>query len=612
MAGHSKSYASIGAGQIHFRAVAGPGIPLVLLHRTPVSSASFDTVLDFLDGRRGAVALDTPGFGQSFRPIGSPSTEEYALWLIEALDALKLHDFHLAAHHTGTHFAVEMARLAPDRVRSLTLSGVLYAPEEERVKLRADIGYAGAIAKDGAHVADTWKLMKSLFLDYDGPLVHAETLGALTSMDARDQAFDAIFKQDFRAVFEQVRCPVQIVQASDDPLTLGGMLTRFREDFPATPIRLTGPAFLATPERQAGQFARAIQTFIQQIDGTEQTMANRRYTLKRGETGYDLVRSDTEIPAPAQGEVVVRVGAVSVNRRDLGICDFSYPVNGADNFTPLSDAAGEIVAVGAGVDGWSVGDRVASTFCQNWTRGRLTLPAVMSALGSGGPGVLAEHIVLSAEGITGIPDNWSWQEAACIPCAGVTAWRALMTLGHLQADDWVLIIGTGGVALFAVQIAVAAGAKVIVLSSSDDKIETVKAMGANAGVNYKTTPEWSEAVRAITGGMGVNHVVELGGSGTLSRSIASLGLDGHLAMIGALDGFGGDIPGMPMIFSALRVSAVMVGSRADQEALVAFMQDKGLRPIIDSVFAFDDADAAYARTEEGAFGKVIVSLENPA
>ena len=612
MAAHSKGYASTGAGQIHFRAVAGPGVPIVLLHRTPVSSASFDSVLDFLDGRRHAIALDTPGFGQSFRPTGSPSTQDYAAWFLAALDDLELNVFHLAAHHTGTHFAAEMARLVPDRVRSLTLSGVLYAPAEERSRLRADIGNAAAIAQDGSHVADTWKLMKSLFLDYDGPLVHAETVGALISMEARDQAFDAIFKQDFRAVMQQVRCPVQVVQAGDDPLTLGGMLANFREDFPDIPVHLTGPAFLATPERQAGQFARAIQTFIQPIDGTEQAMTNRRYTLKRGETGYDLARSDTAIPVPAQGEVVVRVGAVSINRRDLGIRDFSYPVNGADNFTPLSDAAGEIVSVGAGVDQWHVSDRVASTFCQNWSGGRLTLPAVMSALGSGGPGVFADHVVLSAQGVTRIPDDWTWQEAASIPCAGVTAWRALMTLGNLQADDWVLVIGTGGVALFAVQIAVAAGAKVIVLSSSDDKIEAVKAMGAHAGVNYRTTPEWSEAVRAITGGMGVNHVVELGGSGTLQKSIASLGLDGHLAMIGALDGFGGEIPGMPMIFSALRVSAVMVGSRADQEALIAFMQSKGLRPIIDSVFAFDDADAAYARTEAGAFGKVIVSLENPA
>lgn len=612
MAGVTRGYARIGAGQIHYRRVDGPGVPIVLLHRTPVCSSSFDAVLDYLDGRNAAVALDTPGFGQSFRPEGRPTSEMYAGWFLDALEALGIERFHLGAHHTGTHFAAEMARLAPARVASLTLSGVLYAPEGERRKLRADIGDAEPIAPDGSHVTECWRLMKSLFLDYAGPLVHAETLGALTAMEARDQAFDAIFAQDFGAVFGAVRCPVQIVQAADDPLTLGGMLTRFREDFPGVPFQPTGPAFLATPERQPGQFARALLSFIstdQETDTT--TMTNRRYTLKQDKNGYGLLRADTQIPDPAQGEVVVRVHAVSINRRDVSIRDLSYPVNGADNFVPLSDAAGEIVALGAGVEDWKVGDRVASTFCQNWAGGRLTLPAAVSALGGGGPGVLADHVVLSASGITRIPEEWSWEEAASLPCSGVTAWRALMTLGQLQADDWVLIIGTGGVALYALQIAVAAGARAIVLSSSDDKIAKVKAMGAHSGVNYVTTPEWADAVRAITGGAGVNHVVELGGSGTLAKSIASLGLDGHLALIGALDGFGGEIPALPMIFAALRVSAVMVGSRADQEALVAFMQDKGLRPVIDSVFAFDEAEAAYARTARGAFGKVIVSLAEP-
>lgn len=605
----TKGYASTSAGQIHYRKVDGPGTPLILLHRTPVSSASFGPMLAFLAGKRAAVAFDTPGFGGSFRPLGQPSTVDYARWLLEAVDALGIERFHLAAHHTGTHFAAEMARMAPDRVQSLTLSGVLYAPPEERLTMRADIGNALPITPDGAHVADAWRLMKSLFLAYDGPLVHAETLGVLVSMAARDQAFDAIFAQDFGAVMRDVTCPVQVVQAGEDPLTLGGYLTRFRADFPAIPVHATGPAFLATPERQPGQFARAILTFIQPIEAETALMTNRRYTLAQSAHGYDLVRSDAAIPQPAQGEVVVRVHAVSLNRRDLSIRDLSYPVNGADHFMPLSDAAGEIVAIGEDVEGWAIGDRVGSTFCQHWAGGRLTLPAAFSALGSGGPGVFADYAVLSAEGITRLPDGWSWEEGASIACAGVTAWRALMTLGQMQRDDWVLIIGTGGVALFALQIAVAAGARAIVLSSSDDKIAQVKAMGAVAGVNYVETPEWAEAVRKITGGAGVNQVVELGGSGTLAKSIASMGLDGHLALIGALDGFGGDIPAMPMIFAALRVSALMVGSRADHEAVLAFMHDKGLRPIIDSSFSFDDAEQAYARTGKGAFGKVVITMD---
>jgi NADPH:quinone reductase-like Zn-dependent oxidoreductase/pimeloyl-ACP methyl ester carboxylesterase len=605
---HIKGYANIDAGQVHFRKVEGPGTPVILLHRTPVSSASFDRMLDFLVGKRAAFALDTPGFGNSFRPSGKPGTQDYGRWFLEAITALGISEFHLAAHHTGTHFAVEMARLAPSRVRSLTLSGVLYASQADRRKSRADIGNAPPITPDGAHVSGCWTLMKSLFLDYDGALVHAETLGGLMAMEARDQAFDAIFEQDFGAVLRDVTCPIQVVQASDDPLTLAGMLTRLREDFPAIPVHLTGPAFLATPERQPGQFARHLLAFITQTEAETHSMENRRYTLVKATSGYDLVRADAAIPQPAMGEVVVRVHAVSLNRRDLGIRDLSYPVNGADHFVPLSDAAGEIVAVGDGVDNWQVGDRVASCFFQNWAGGRLTLPAVLSSLGAGGPGVFAGYVALPADGIVRLPDGWDWTEGATLGCAGVTAWRALMTLGKLQKDDWVLIIGTGGVALFALQIAVAAGARAIVLSSSDDKIAQVKAMGAIAGVNYAENPDWVEAVRAITGGAGVNHVVELGGSGTLSKSIASLGLDGHLAMIGALDGFGGDIPALPMIFAALRVSAVMVGSRADHQDLTAFMAQKGLRPVIDSVFATDQVEQAYHRAGQGAFGKVVIKL----
>ncbi len=261
--------------------------------------------------------------------------------------------------------------------------------------------------------------------------------------------------------------------------------------------------------------------------------------------------------------------AVSLNRRDISIRDLSYPVFEADRFTPLSDGAGEIVAVGDGVTGLAVGDRVVSTFFQNWPDGRVTMPAMLSALGAGGPGMLAEHVLLAETCVTRIPDGWSFEEAACIPCAAVTAWNALMTLGHLKQGEWVLVLGTGGVALFALQIAVAAGAKVVILSSSDEKLERARAMGAAAAINYATTPDWAPAVKEVTDG-GVLHAVELGGVGTLERSVASMALGGHLALIGALDGFGGDLSATAMIVGALRASAVMVGSQADQRAVLAF------------------------------------------
>lgn len=602
-------YVVTGGGQVHGRRVAGSGDPVILLHRTPVCSAGFETVLRFL-ARAGqaAIALDSPGFGASFTPVGAPTAADYGAWLLAAIDALGIDRFHLAAHHTGTHFATEIAGLAPDRALSLTLSGVLLAPAEERASMREDMGHAPAVDLDGTYMAETFRLMRSLFLDPLPGLVHAEAMGALVAGRGRDLAFDAIFAQDFAAVLARVlaagRTAVRVVQASDDPLTLNGMLGRLREQFPAVPVELVGPAFLATPERQSGAFARSI---LNNIKGPT-TMDNRRYHLVRSAAGYDLTRADGEIPVPGAGEVLVQVRAVSLNRRDLGVRDLSYPVNGADHFTPLSDAAGEVVAVGEGVTRWKAGDRVASAFLQNHPGGRLTLPGLLSSLGAGGPGVFADYVVLAESGLVEVPQGWSFEEAACLPCAGVTAWSALRTLGNVQPGDRVAVIGTGGVALFAIQLAAAMGAKPIVLSSSDEKIARARALGAVDAINYRECPEWADELRKRTNGAGVEHVVELGGAGTLQRSVAALGLNGHLAIIGALDGFGGSIDALPLIFSALRVSAVMVGSRQDHEDLSRFMAEQNLKPVIDSAFAFDDAAAAYARADQGAFGKVVVSL----
>lgn len=605
-----KFYVATSAGQIHGRRLGTGVIPLVLLHRTPVSSASFVRIMEYLAAAGSeAIALDTPGFGESFMPCGAPATVDYGRWLLEALDTLGIGRFHLVAHHTGTHFAVEIASAVPERVASLSLSGILFAPADERAAMRDDIANAPTIDADGRYLTETFKLMKSLFLDPEPDLVHAETMGALVSGPGRDLAFDAIFAQDFAGLVARViadgRVPVQVIQAADDPLTLAGHLDRFRQAFPQVPVTMTGPAFLATPERQSGAFARALLAVTTENPG----MDNRRYQLLKDGERYDLVRADGPIPVPGRGEILVRVRAVSLNRRDLGVRDLSYPVNGADHFTPLSDAAGDVVAVGEGVTGWKAGDRVMSTFFQNHVAGRLTLPAMLSSLGGGGPGVLADYIVLAESGALAVPEGWSYEDAACLPCAGVTAWNALKTLGGLQAGDNVAVIGTGGVALFAVQIAAASGARPIILSSSDDKIERALALGAVAGVNYRNTPEWAVELRKMTNGAGVQHVVELGGSGTLQKSINALGLNGHLALVGALAGFGGEMSALPLIFSALRVSAVMVGSRADHAALAEFMSAHGLRPVIDSRFAFDDAEAAYSRASAGAFGKVVITLD---
>lgn len=603
-----KAYADTAAGQIHLRRVDGPGDPVVLLHRTPVSSASFGCVLERLAGRRAAIALDTPGFGASFRPTGRPSTIEYGAWLLAALDALGVYRFHLAGHHTGTHLAAEIAVAAPDRVRSLLLNGVLFATAAEREFFRAQVGEAVAVDAHGAYLIQSWGLMKGMFPRFHADLVQTEFLGAIGAPDGRNQAFGAIFDQDFPAVFDRVSCPVTVLQAIDDPLA--GFADRIRKARPGVVVTTQGKTGVAAPELEPEIFAETVLAFTA---GAERTpfewtppMTDRRFSLVRAGQGFDLRESVAPIPAPGAGDVVVRVRAVALNRRDVMIRQGWYPVGEADDFAPLSDAAGEIVAVGEGVSDLKVGDRVASTFFQAWPGGRPDLGALTSSLGAGGRGVLAQHVVLSAGGVTLIPDSLDFEAAATLPCSGVTAWAALMTHGALQAGDWVLTLGTGGVSLYALQIAVAAGAKVAIVSSSDDKLARAKAMGASVAVNYVANPEWQDEILAATGG--VHHAVELGGEGTLAKSLACLAPGGHLALIGALAGFGGSIPAAGLVMGAQRVSALAVGSRADQLALTDFVTQHGIKPQIDNVFALDEIEMAYARAGAGAFGKVVVTL----
>jgi NADPH:quinone reductase-like Zn-dependent oxidoreductase/pimeloyl-ACP methyl ester carboxylesterase len=607
-----KAYVDTAAGQVHLRRVDGPGDPVILLHRTPVSSASFEAVLERLAGRRAAIALDTPGFGQSFKPVGRPSTVDYGAWLLAAIDALDIDRFHLVGHHTGTHLAGEIAVAAPERVRSLLLNGVLFANASEREMFRTQVGSAAPIDAHGAYLIQSWGLMKGMFPGFRANLVQTEFLGAIGAPEGRDQAFGAIFDQDFPAVFESVSCPVTVLQAVDDPLAgFAGRIRRARRGIVVTTQGKTG---VAAPELEPEIFAETVLAFAAGVETTPPNtplqwtppMTDRRFSLVRASQGFELAESIVPVPTPGPGEVLVRVRAAALNRRDVMIRQGWYPVGEADGFTPLSDAAGEIAAVGEGVDDLKVGDRVASTFFQAWAGGRPDLGALMSSLGAGGRGVLAEHVVLSAKGVTLIPDSLDFESAATLTCSGVTAWAALMTHGGLEAGDWVLTLGTGGVSLYALQIAVAAGAKVAIISSSDKKLAIAKTLGASVGVNYETTPDWEKAILEATGG--VQHAIELGGAGTLAKSQACLAPGGHLALIGALDGFGGDISAAGLTMGAQRVSALAVGSRADQLALSAFVAQHGIKPVIDSVFGLNDIEAAYARAGEGGFGKVVVKF----
>ncbi|MBW4052362.1 MAG: NAD(P)-dependent alcohol dehydrogenase [Proteobacteria bacterium] len=336
----------------------------------------------------------------------------------------------------------------------------------------------------------------------------------------------------------------------------------------------------------------------------------RRGTLIRQADGtYRLTFEQVPVPRPADRDVLVRVRAASLNRRDVYVLKGQYPMPPRPTLVPLSDGAGEVVSVGTAVTRFKPGDRVAALFFQRWLDGRPDAETPSSALGGQLDGMLSEYVCLSQEGLVRVPEGYSYEEAATLPCAAVTAWNGLITRGRMQPGDNVLLLGTGGVSIFGLQFAAAAGAHPIVTSSSDDKLARAEALGAAVTINYARMPEWSGAVRAATRGVGVHQVLEVGGTGTLPQSLASLAPGGHIALIGGLSGFGGDIPAMALLHANATVSGIYVGSRANFEAMTTFIERHRIRPVIDRVFELDEALEAYRRIDAGEhLGKVVIRL----
>jgi NADPH:quinone reductase-like Zn-dependent oxidoreductase len=324
----------------------------------------------------------------------------------------------------------------------------------------------------------------------------------------------------------------------------------------------------------------------------------------------ELALREVEARAPAANEVAVRVRAVSLNRRDLMMVAGQYGRGGTQpNSVPLSDGAGEVVAVGAAVTRFKVGDRVAGIFFEDWIDGAPTAASLATARGGNSGGMLSEVIVTDAEGLVSIPAHLTYEEAATLPCAGVTAWVGLFKRGRLKAGDFVLLEGTGGVSVFGLQLAAAAGAKPIITSSSDAKLARARELGAFGTVNYRSNPEWQNEVRALTGGAGVDHVLEVGGQDTLPRALQALGFGGHIAIIGGLSGFASDVPVGTLMGLNATASGIYVGSRADFEALNAFLSERKIRPVVDKVFELEEAPAAFAAMDSGDFfGKVVIRL----
>jgi NADPH:quinone reductase-like Zn-dependent oxidoreductase len=321
-----------------------------------------------------------------------------------------------------------------------------------------------------------------------------------------------------------------------------------------------------------------------------------------------------EGPEPTCGpsDVLVDMQAWSLNYRDLSMPRGGYlrndKIRTAPPLVPLSDGAGEVIAVGSAVTRFRVGDRVAATFFQEWLDGDLTDQQISSALGGAADGVLAERCAFHEDGLVHIPSAYSFEQAATLPCAAVTAWQAL-TLGHCRPEHTVLMLGTGGVSIFALQFAKAFGARTIITSSHDDKLERARQLGADETINYKTHPEWQVEVERLTNGRGVDHVIEVGGAGTLERSLASTRVSGRVSLIGVLTGQPEHNPSpMLVLFKRLTLQGIYVGSRAMFEAMNRLITEQHIEPVIDRVFAFEDVRAAYEALAQGQhFGKLVIS-----
>lgn len=334
-------------------------------------------------------------------------------------------------------------------------------------------------------------------------------------------------------------------------------------------------------------------------------------TYQLNEFGIDnLALVERDPPEPGAGEVLVKFHAFSLNYRDLMVVRGEYNPRARFPLVPLSDGAGEVAAVGEGVTKWKVGDRVCAVYASGWIDGETSAEKARTALGGGGAvdGVAGEFGKFNEQGLVKIPEHLSYEEAATLPCAAVTAWNALAVSGNIRAGDSVLTLGTGGVSVFAVQFAKLFGARVIATSSSDEKLERIKALGADETINYKSREDWERAVFELTDKRGVDHVIEVGGAGTLAKSVKAVRHGGHVAVIGVLSK-GTDFDPTPVLMKGIRMQGIFVGSRRMFEDMNKFIEENGLRPVIDRTFDFAEMKGAMRYMKSGAhFGKVVVTI----
>lgn len=327
-------------------------------------------------------------------------------------------------------------------------------------------------------------------------------------------------------------------------------------------------------------------------------------------TGFDGLRlAERPTPKPGPRQVVVRMRAASFNWRDIMIVKGGYMRGIALPRIPLSDGAGEIVEVGSDVTRVKVGDRVCGTFFQTWLSGPIFAEAQDAALGGTAEGVLSEYALLESDGVIRFPEHLSFAEAATLPCAALTAWHGLFEAGGLRAGDTALLLGTGGVSVFGLQFARLAGANAIITSSSDEKLERAKALGATGTVNYAKNAKWPEAVRELTQGRGADNTLDVVGGESSRGALEALRVGGHVAVIGARSGVAGDLDRRFVLQKGLRVTGINIGSRAMFEAMNRAIAAAKLKPVVDKTFPLDDAINAYKDFAAGRhFGKVVVTI----
>ena len=328
--------------------------------------------------------------------------------------------------------------------------------------------------------------------------------------------------------------------------------------------------------------------------------------------GIDAVKQvEIDTPTPAANEILVKMKACSLNYRDMLITMGGYVRNDIRPITPLSDGAGEVVSVGASVTDFKPGDRVIGNFFQAWKEGKIDDAGLNSAMGGSIDGVLADYFILKADCTVKIPDYLSYAEAATLPCAATTAWHALVSVGELKAGDTILLLGTGGVSIFGLQISKALGATVIITSSSDEKLARARELGADHTVNYKTHPDWEEEVLKITNGNGVDNVLEVGGAGTFEKSSACVKPNGTASLIGILSGLESPSISLMTIFNLIRIQGIYVGSTEMLKQLIATMEAHQIHPQIDKSFPYSQSIDAYQWMAQAKhFGKVVIESED--